>query len=269
MKQRHVFFAAFFSSMAVVLCAFGLLYMVIDLRVSETDTPQNQVPMKMPGVEDSKTVFVAMGDEEAPYFFLFKFNAIQDKIGILGLSPSYEWEESGGTVQDSYDKAGVLQCITDIQEYLGINVDYYIQCSWQQLAQITGELEDFGIDEMSENLPVPIKNFLLKNAENIDADTLINALDKAGGLLDNQLGLAFMNECAYLLIKHNLDSLCRGPGQTISDMYSRLDTNLNTRALERFENIIGFFQLSEPQFSRQIIVKGDSDGAQKAQEVFS
>ena len=269
MKQRHVFFAAFFSSMAVVLCAFGLLYMIIDLRVSETDTPQKQVPMKMPGVEDSKTVFVAVGDEESPYFFLFKFNAIQDKIGILGISPSYVWEETGISVQESYEKAGVLQCITDIQEQLDINVNYYIQCSWRQLAQILGGLEDVGIDEMSENLPVPVKNFLMKNAENIDADTLINALDKAGGLLDNQLGLAFMNECAYLLIKHNLDNLCRGPGQTISDLYSQLDTNLNTRALERFENIISFFQLSEPQFSRQIIVKGDSDAAQKAREVFS
>lgn len=265
--KRKAFFASFFRSLLVVLAGFGILHIIIGTRASETDTPQKGVPVAKPGIEDTKTLLFCVGDE-FHYFFLFKFDALQNKIGIGGISPAYEFS-FGGSMADSLKKAGVKQCLLDLQQEFGISIDYYLQCSWSQLGDMTGGLTEFGIDELGRGLPPGIKNYLLKGAEKLDGRSLANAARKAEGLLDNRLGLAFLNEAAWCTIRYNLENLPDECGRAVKDDYSRLITNLNTNSINRLDRIIKFLEISHVDYPRQVIMKGDRDRQEKIDSITS
>lgn len=265
MSRRKAFFASFFVSMIVVLAGFGILYGLMGTGAKETDTPQKGVPVTRPGTEDSKTLLLCVGDEHR-YFFIFKFDALQNKIGIGAISPQYEFS-AGGSLADSLQKAGIMQCVLDLQEEFGIGIDYYLQCSWSQLGKITEELTEFGVEELGENLPLTVKNYLLKGAEMLDGKSLANAAAKAEAFLDNELGLAFMNETAWCTVKYNLENLSEQCGEAVKKNYSNLITNLNTEDLQKMERIMKFLAVSHLDYPREVIMKGDSRRQEKMENI--
>lgn len=251
-----------------MMLAFLFLYFTISMSAKETDTPQKGVAAVRPGVEDSKSIFVQIGDDETYFYFIFKFNALQNKVSVMTISPSFIFSKTQRTLEQSRQKAGVLQCVVDTEEEFEVGIDYYLSCSWRQIAAIMHDFTDFGIAELGENLPLTVKNFLLKGAENLDGDSLVNAVKMAQKFLDNEIGLAFLNESAYMLIKTNLNSLPQTAGLQIKQNYSKLDTNINTQALERFNKIINFLADSQPDYVREIIIKGDERACEKAADIF-
>lgn len=267
MEQRKVFFAAFFVTLSIMAAALGRLYLSLRLKPSPAGQRRQGVPMAKISPDDSKSLMVEIDGEDFAFYFIFKFNALQNKIGILGISPSYELESAGGSLTQSRQKGGILQCILDIQQEFGVNIDYYLTLSCEDLSRLIGDFKDFGLDRLGENLPRPVKSLLLKGAQRLDGKSLVNALELAGGFLDNEIGLAFLNEAARRLIENNLENLSRLTGDKIKENYSNLSTNLNVQAIEKLERIVGFLS-GGADIHRQVIVKGDKAAKEKAEDIF-
>lgn len=268
MTGRKAFFITFVTSLSFMLAAFGGLYILIGHRTAETDTPQPGVAIAQPGVHDTRNLMVCTGDGDCRFFFVFRFNAPQSKISVMSVSPSYEYKSTGRTLAQSMEKAGILQCVMDTEEEFGIEIDNYLCCSWDEMRTVLQDFTDFGIEQLGENLPIPIKNLLLKSAEKLDADSLINALERRSGFMDNELGLAFINECAYLLMYANGDNLENLAGKRLKECHSLLDTNINTQALKDYRRIVRFLDPAVTEYIREVIIAGDPDAAAKASRAF-
>ena len=173
MRTVKTFFYSFILSLIVGLAILGSVDVLLPDRSTETDTPKAGVPMRQVSVEDSKTLLLCI-DSRQPYFFLLKFSAIENRVGIAAISPSFEIDNE--SLDEKFRKAGAMQCLMDIEERYGINIDYYLQCTWQQLGQMINGMRDIEIDSLGENLPSGIKNYLFKGADMLDVKSLVNAV---------------------------------------------------------------------------------------------
>ena len=265
MNSKKAFWYSFLLSMAVVLAAFGAVYGALTSYSRETDTPQTGVPINMPGVEDSKTILLCV-DEEFPYFFLFKFNAIENRVGTAVISPSYKFS-SGKTLADSLQKAGAMQCLMDTETEFGIKVDYYIQCSWTQLGHMANGMNDFGVELLGDSLPPVIRDYLLKSAERIDGKSIVNAARKASAFLDTELGLAFLARSRHSLMENNMEKLSETAGNAIKENYDGIVTNINTQRLKRLDRIVSFLCGGHRQHNSAVITRDDNQRQQKIDSI--
>ena len=262
MTPKKAFLTTFIVTLSVMMTVYGLFYLSFTGRSRAAGTPQQGVPVMHPSAEDSKTVFIEAGND-AKFYFLLKFNRIQNKISILSISPSYVCTSTGRSLKEAKNRAGVMQCILDLQQEFGININYYISCSWKQLGSIIDNLTEFGIEELGEKLPVPIKNLLMKNAEKLDTRSLINILERAETFLDNDTGIAFLNETAYILLFYNGDDIYSLTEKNFRNIYSNLTTNINTEDLNRFSRIFRFLSPATTTYYRNVITAQDTQAAEK------
>ena len=260
MNNLKAFFYSFIFSAITLMIIFGCVDAALNTRTSETDTLQQGVPMGMAGGEDSKTILLCV-DEKYPYFFLFKFSAIENRVGIAALSPSLEISDKN--LAEIFSKAGGMQCLMDIEEQYGINIDYYLQCSWQQLGKIAGDMKPIEILSFGENLPDSIKNYLLKGVDMLDGKSLINAAEKAMGFLDNEIGLAFLTLSRHYLIENNIDILSDCGSIVLKENYSGIVTNINTNRLNRMDRILTFLAESFVEYRSVVVYGEDTDSHEK------
>ncbi len=256
---RKVFFRTFFITLSIMLVCYGILYMIIDGRSKPVGKNRQGIPItRQPAPGDSATVMVAAGDENRRYFFLIKFNGYRGKVSVTSISPSYILPSKGRNLTRSMEKAGVMQRVLDVKEEFGINVDYYINADWDGMRNLLEDFCEFGIEELGRQLPVVIQNFLLKSARAIDRNSLINAAEMAAGFLDNEIGLAFLNESVYRLLKYNGDNIHRFVGQQLKKGYSNIDTNINTEGMKKFERILNFIDPKVTEYLRRVVTKDET-----------
>ena len=267
MTGKKAFLITFVTTLSFMLAVFGLLYLMLDKDIIETDTNQPGVAVA-PGVYDTKNLFVCAGSDECRFFFVLRLNAPQSKISVVSVSPSYVYPSTGRSLSQSMEKAGVLQCIMDTEEEFGIEIDNYLCCDWDEMRTILQDFKDFSIDTLGENLPQSIRGLLLKNAEKLDADSLINAVEKREKFLDNQLGLAFLNECAYMLMYANGENLYSYAGNRLKECYSLLDTNINTETLKDFQRILRFLDPETTEYIREVVTADDNRATEKINRAF-
>ena len=264
MKTAKVFFYSFILSLMVGLAMLGGVNIILANSSKETDTPKTGVPMREASVEDSKTILLCI-DSYQPFFFIFKFSAIENRVGIAAISPSFEINDE--KLEDKFKKAGAMQCLLDIENLYGINIDYYIQCSWQQLGKTLSGMRDIKIDSLGENLPVSIKNYLFKGTDTLDVKSLINAAEKASAFLDNDVGLAFMAYSRHWLLENNTDLLHGCASPVIKEDYSEIVTNINTERLNRMERILHFLASAHVEYKSVVITQGDSLSHEKIDSI--
>lgn len=266
MNGKKAFFTAFFTTLSLALICYAILYFAAAPSSQQTDTRKKGIPMATPGPQDSSTVFVSVGDDDGRFFFIVKFNGFQGNVSVVSVSPSYIYPAAQRTLEQSMEKAGIMQCVLDTKEEFGINIDYYINCSWNGMRKLLRDFSEFGIEELGKDLPPVIKGFLLKEAEKLDADSFINAAEKRNRFLDNEIGLAFLNEGAYLLLKYNGEKIPDCIGRQIKANYSSIDTNINTEALKGLERILGFIDPNIAEYRREIIISEEKEGKEKIKQ---
>lgn len=265
MNGKKAFFYSFLISMAVVLAGFGCVYVLTENMARETDTPQYNVPKAFPGAEDSKTLLLCV-DSHQPFFFVFKFNAIENRVGVVALSPSFQLKK-GASLQQIFERTGAMQCLMDLKEEFGMEIHYYLQCTWQQLGQMCRQLTDIGIDSLGQNIPDYIRNYLLKGAERLDGQSLVNRAEKAAGFLDNELGLAFLTQGAVRIVENNMARLSDGPAKVLKEGYSGIVTNINTQALKGLGRITDFLGANYVEYDSTVILNKDTSRQEKMDSV--
>ena len=88
--------------------------------------------MREASVEDSKTILLCI-DSYQPFFFIFKFSAIENRVGIAAISPSFEIDDE--KLEAKFKKAGAMQCLLDIENLYGINIDSIFSVPGSSLAK--------------------------------------------------------------------------------------------------------------------------------------
>ena len=155
----------------------------------------------------------------------------------------------------------------DIETEYNIIIDYYLQCSWQQIGRIVKNMKDIGISSFGENLPDSIKNYLLKGIDKLDGKSLVNAAEKASGFLDNEIGLAFLCYSRQILIENNIEIFSEQAENVIKDEYSGLVTNINTSRLNRMDRILDFLSVADVHYKSEIITAQDTAGKEKINNI--
>ncbi len=266
MKKFRVFLKTFIITLSLMSFCYFILYLSIDNKASVTGENKFDVPINMPRVNDSKTLFLEVGKEN-PFFFIIKFNAIEGKVCIVSISPTYKYKTSDLTLAESLKKAGIMQCVLETSKEFDIKIDYFLECSWQELGLLIGDLSDFGIESLSKNMPKSIQNFLLKGAENIDGRTIVNAAEKASVFLDNELGLGFLNESAYLIIKNNINLLAETCGKQMKNNFNKFNTDINPEGMKNFERILNFLNIEGVEYPRCVITKNTINADEQISEI--
>ena len=264
MKTAKTFFYSFILSLVVGFVMLGSVDIILSNSSKETDTPKTGIPMREASVEDSKTILLCI-DSSQPFFFILKFSAIENRVGIAAISPSFKIDDT--KLEDKFKKTGAMQCLMDIENQYDINIDYYLQCSWQQLGKMIGDMRDIEINSLGENLPVSIRNYLFKGADTLDVKSLINAAEKARAFLDNEMGLAFLTFSRQWLIENNIDLLFECTSQAIKENYSEIVTNINTERLSRMERILHFLANAHVKHKSVVITNDDSLSHEKINSI--
>ena len=253
MKQTKAFFVTFFISTSVMICCFTALYWIVGYSAPQSAAENKTgVPILTPDYNDTKTALIVMDTENADFFFLLKLNALQKKVSLVSVPASFPLSVPQRTLSESMSYAGIMQCVQDISEEFDISVDYHLMCDKDALEKIMASFIGLNTENL-DGIPDSVKNYLLKGSAYIDTTTLINAADMSAAVLDNAIGLEFLNLAGMTLIKNNMQNICDYALDDLKENSSYLTTNINTRDTDRLRRIMTFLLSSEVQFGRLVL----------------
>lgn len=260
MTSRRMFLFSFAIAFSIMVCAFAALYWSMGLTPNQTvDAQKTDVPILKPGPDDSKTLFLCAKEGALEFFFLIKFNAIQNKVSVVSVPSSFFLSSADRTVSESLSYAGMLQCVSDLKQEFDIAVDYHILCDYESLGNITASFAGFSLSEIEGALPEAIKAMLLKGSEQIDSKTIINILKLAAPLIDNDPGLDFLNKTVSIMLRHNLENLRDYGSQDIRDNFSYLTSNLSVQGLSKMHRILSLLCESEEVLFDRLVLSSEKE----------
>ncbi|MBE6878286.1 MAG: hypothetical protein E7488_03860 [Ruminococcaceae bacterium] len=253
MKQTKVFFATFFISFSVMLCCFTALYWIVEYSSPYPAAEgQTGVPILIPDYNDTKTALIVMDAESADFFFILKLNALQNKVCLVSVPSSFFLSQVGRTMGESMDYAGIMQCVQDISRQFDISVDYHLMCDKTALDKIISSFSGLHTENLA-GIPQSVSRYLLKSSEYIDTTTLVNAVDMSASVLDNPVGIEFLNLAGLALIENNMQNIHDYALSDIKNASSRLTTNISTQDTDRLRRIVNFLLQSKVQFDRLVL----------------
>ena len=126
MQYAKTFFITFLTSVLIVFICFVALYWIITPSQQYTGTQQDNIPMANAGSQDNKTTLFSLQDDNIHMFFIIKLNAVDKEISVTAVPSDYYISHSNRTLQDSYNYAGIMQCVEDLSRQLDIVTDYHL-----------------------------------------------------------------------------------------------------------------------------------------------
>lgn len=258
---RRAFLSAFFYSFIAMGCGLLILWGTIRLGDVQTGTPQPKVPVLNPGTEDSKTILARIDFDGCGVYYILKFNAIENKIGILALSPRFM------DIDTVWNTEGPMRAKERLKQSLGIPLDFYLDCGESQARAILQDFSGIELADFNGGIPQVIKSLLLKNAQRADVDSLFNAVSRSAGFLDNGVGLEFLSRCAHLLTEANFAQRGAYCFDRISQVYRHIDTDMNKNSLDRLKIISRFLSRGTPEIHSDAIIFEDGSAGEKITRV--
>ena len=262
MKQTKTFLATFFIAFSFMLCGFAALYWIVDYTTPmQTGENRTDVPILTPDYDDSKTSLIVMDTQSADFFFLLKLNALQNKVSLVSVPSSFYLSAAGRTMGESMEYAGIMQCVQDICTEFDIAVNHHLLCDKTTMDSLLYSFSGFSADSFPD-MPQSIKSFLLKGSEYIDTTTLVNSVDMSAAVLDNPLGLEFLNAAGLQLVKNNMQNICDYALEDIKDNFSNLTTNIGTQDIDKLKRITGFLVNDSTVYNRLVLTDAETAHAE-------
>ena len=266
MRQFKTFIFTFTVTFCIMLtCYMGLYWFVQYTSPQAAGETQENVPILSLTPEDTKTVLVVTECDEARFYFLLQLNAIQNKVNLVSVPSAYYLSAAQRTLGESMDYAGVRQCVQDLSRQFDITIDFYLVCSVQQMAQLTESFTDIDTDMV--DIPQSVRQYVLKNSRYVDMDTLAEAVNACGAVLDNVVGIEFINTAGAFLLENNIAMLENEVPQNIKKYYSQLNTDISTQALDRLKRIIGLLGRGEIEYGRLVMDGDETDIEQQLESL--
>ena len=146
MTNKKAFWFSFLLSLAVIVPGYLALlaYTLVTPSVA-ADTPQTDIPVVFPTVQDDKTVLVLTGGEtvkEASGCTLVRLDALHRRLTALSMPADTVVLVNGEpvTLSQAIASAGPTQGVRALEETLDITVSNYLYAPADVLADIAGEL---------------------------------------------------------------------------------------------------------------------------------
>lgn len=146
MTNKRAFWISFLISLAVIVPGYLALlaYTLVTPSVA-ADTPQTDIPVVFPTVQDDRTVLVMTGGEtvkEATGYTLVRLDALHRRLTALSLPAGTVVlvEGSPVTLSQAVASAGPTQGVRALEETLDVSVDNYLFTPSGTLADIAGNL---------------------------------------------------------------------------------------------------------------------------------
>ena len=142
MTGKRVFWISFGLSLAVVVPAYLALfaYQLVTPSVA-ADTPQTDIPVVFPTVQDDRTLLVMTGGgtaQTAQTYALVRLDALHGRIAVATLPRDTVVLRDGAPVAlcDAVQSAGPTQGLRSLEETLGVTIDNYLFASPETLWSI-------------------------------------------------------------------------------------------------------------------------------------
>ena len=263
MKQTKVFFATFFISFSIMLCCYMALYWIIGFSSPKTAGENARgIPLLTPDYNDSKTTLLIMRCNNADFFFLLKLNALQNKASLVSIPSDFHLSSAERTLAESMAYAGPMQCVQDLSRQFDITIDYHLLCDKSSMSSLLSSFSSLKISSL-EGIPQSVSSYLLKGSEYMDTTTLLGAVDMAAAVLDNPVGLEFLNLVGLKLMENNMSNICDYALEDIKTVFTSIDTNIGTKDIDRLRRICTFLLNNSTQFERTVL----ADSATAQQEI--
>lgn len=257
MKQFKIFMITFTVAFCIMLMAYTGLYWYMQYSSSRAaGETQQGVPILSLTPEDTKTILAVMDAGEARFYFLVQLNAIQSKVNVVSVPGSFYLPVAQRTLNESMDYAGIRQCVQDLSRQFDIAVDYYLVGDETALGKLA---ETFSpLDTESITLPQSVKQYLLKGSRYVDVNTIAAAVALSPSLLDNDVGIEFMNTVADKLVQENLHRLEDDVPQSIKENFALLNTDMGTKQLEQMKRIVKLLGKGAVRHDRIVLTQADT-----------
>lgn len=255
MNKIKAFLYSFGIAFSLMLICYSVLYWTIPPE--SVDKSQKNVPILTAQPQDSKTTLLVLNNEDTNFFFLLKFNGIQKKVGLISIPSDFYIESCGRTILESYDYAGIMQCVQDLSTEFDLNIHYHLLCNEKTLSKIISSFSGIYVDKINDFTPQSVKELIFKGTDYMDIGTFISTVAQLSVYLDNTVGLEFINNIGMYLIKNNMLNIAAYSIDDVKKNFSYLKTNIATEDFERFKRIFTLLNNSEVEFSN-ILLKQDT-----------
>ncbi|MBE6895168.1 MAG: hypothetical protein E7483_06180 [Ruminococcaceae bacterium] len=218
MQSVKTFFITFLSSVCVVLFSFLALYWSLAPASKSAGTAQNDIPIAKADSTDNKTTLVFADTDTQSIFMLVKLNAVDMQVTVTAIPADYHIGTANRTLNQSFEYAGIMQCVQDLSVQLDIVIDYHIY------------LEQEDIKKLSESF------------ENTSTDSILS--------LDNPQRLAFS---AVQAIKSNMTDIQDYVLNHIPKEFSYLSTNIGKTEAAKLNRILTILQRSQTEYKYTVL----------------
>ena len=249
MQSVKTFLVTFLSSVCIVLLSFAALYWAVTPSDTQVDTNQTGIPIVSAESGDVKTVLITTDAESARFFFLLKLNGIEPKISLAAIPSGYQLAAPGRTLTESFEYAGIMQCVQDLGEELNVKIDYHLLLDKDGLKQLTSSFGDVSFN--SHLVPDELYSFF--SGASIDTNTLVDTVCSYASYLDNEQGLTLLTGIAMHLIENNMPNIQSYTLSDITDSFSYLSTNIGTQEAARLDRILTLLSRTSPQTATAVL----------------
>ncbi len=271
MSAKKVFIKSFVYSLIFIFCLYaGMLFLINSNNTTqEINVNQEGVAILTPDVDDSKNILIVLEGYENRFFYILNLNAIQNKVSLVSVHDDFLLKESGNTIDENFQKAGIMQSSFDLSKDFGITIDHYLKLDYDTIIELSKDFNDVNIKSISDGMPAELQALLLKSAEEIDINSIINLIMKGENILSTKEGTAFFNELLFFLLRDNIFDIDDEFIKSFKENFSYIQTDINTVAIEKLSKIHSFFSLEETVFLRDVIFTNEENYLEKTQNIYN
>lgn len=135
MQNFKIFLVTFLSSLCIVFAGFGALYWLSAPSPQTAGTNQNNIPITKATISDSKTILVYLHSQTDGAFLLIKLNAVNNSASVTAIPADYYISHRSRTLAQSFEYAGIMQCVQDLSEHLDTDINYHLDLDCEKLPQ--------------------------------------------------------------------------------------------------------------------------------------
>ena len=265
MQALKTFLITFFSSVCVVLLSFLALYWSAGSSQKAVDATKNDIPVAKAEVEDSKTTLILADFDSSQLFVLLKLNAIGQKITVATIPADYYFAASDRTLSQSFEYAGMMQCVQDMCDEFGIKIDYHLVLNKENLDMLTASFSDITAAEIAPFVPQDFQ--LDTNAKSIKIKDMINFFEQNSPLLDNTEWQNFAAALTRVVVKNNISNIQNYTLTDIKNDFSYMLTNIGTQQAARLDRILSILSRTDTVFTH-LALTDSSDAKQQIMSLF-
>ncbi len=171
MQSFKTFLTTFLASVSIVLVSFAALYWLITPSQQPAGTDKNNVPITKANSSDNKTTLVSFQNGTDSIFLLIKLNAVDSKAAVTAIPPDFYITHSGRTLSESFEYAGIMQCVQDLSQHLDVTIDYHLALDSDTLPLLNASF-------ITEETAAAVFSAEISSIAHLAAETIKNSLSE-------------------------------------------------------------------------------------------